>query len=102
MTWQELVFIASIMVYAVAARVYVGLAVIRTRISCRIFFVLRLLAFIAVLMAGFEARPTAVAICGAVYVFSAVWSWRRQSIEELRAGAKARGAATAFARKIAA
>lgn len=102
MSWQSILFGAALAVYVTAALVYVRLAVFRATRLCRAVFVIRMMAIIAFMVIAYDAKPSAGAIIGAVYVASAAWAWRRQSMEELRAGAEPRGAARFFAARRAA
>lgn len=101
MSWQSVLFSSAIMTYVVAALIYVRMAEFRSTIVSRFIFMTRLLAQIAILLIAYEVRPTIVAIIGSIYVAMATWSWRRQSIEEIRSGFIAKGAARALASRIA-
>lgn len=100
MTFETMLFLAALTLYAVGALVYVRIAVFRAILICRVVFVLRLMAMTAVMTVSVTYEPITVWLA-LTYVLATLWSWRRQSLAELRAGVKPTGAARLFARQLA-
>lgn len=90
----------ALALYALGALVYIRMAVFRAIPLCRAVFVLRLLTMTALMMIATDHEPGAAWLALA-YVLETLWSWRRQSIEELRAGTAPHGAAKLVARRLA-